>query len=82
MTGVITVQPNTPSGDYSFQYQICDKLNPSNCDIATVTVTVAAPDIVAIDDTYAAVSGVNGSSNVGVVFDNDTLNGSVLLRLS
>jgi len=78
VTGVVTVQPNTPSGDYSFQYQICDKLNPSNCDIATVTVTVAAPDIVAIDDTYAAVSGVNGSSNVGVVFDNDTLNGSVL----
>ncbi len=74
-TGVITVQPNTPAGDYSFQYQICDKLNPTNCDIATVTVNVPMPLIVAVDDVYEPITGGDGNTNVGNIFGNDTLGG-------
>jgi hypothetical protein len=36
------VPENTPAGSYTIVYQICDKLNPTNCDTATVTVNVAA----------------------------------------
>jgi len=39
-TGVITVEPLTKAGTYVFSYQICEKLHPSNCDDATVTVVV------------------------------------------
>uniref|UniRef100_UPI001CFBFBB8 Ig-like domain-containing protein n=1 Tax=Luteimonas panaciterrae TaxID=363885 RepID=UPI001CFBFBB8 len=41
--GTITYTPNPGfSGTDTFTYQICETLNPSNCDTATVTVTVAA----------------------------------------
>jgi hypothetical protein len=36
--GTVLHQP--PSGDYTVQYTICEVLNPTNCDTATVTVTV------------------------------------------
>ena len=39
-TGSVSVLPGTPAGVYTLQYQICDKLNPTNCATATVTVTV------------------------------------------
>ncbi|MFC3976329.1 hypothetical protein ACFOUP_08075, partial [Belliella kenyensis] len=38
--GTVTVAPNTPAGEYTLEYRICEVLNPDNCDIATVTVTV------------------------------------------
>jgi gliding motility-associated-like protein len=39
-TGQISVPAGTPAGTYTIVYQICEKLNPSNCDTAIVTVTV------------------------------------------
>ena len=39
-TGIITVEPLTSAGTYVFTYQICEKLHPSNCDEASVTVVV------------------------------------------
>ena len=39
-TGAISVNPNLSAGSYSFEYQICDNLNPLNCDSATVTIRV------------------------------------------
>ena len=41
-TGAVLVLPGTPAGVYMLQYQICDKQNPANCAISTVTVTVFA----------------------------------------
>jgi large repetitive protein len=38
--GTLTVPPNTPPGVYTVSYQICERLNPSNCDSATVPVVV------------------------------------------
>ncbi|OXA92650.1 gliding motility-associated C-terminal domain-containing protein [Flavobacterium hydatis] len=38
--GTITVAPNTPAGNYTIIYSICEKLNPTNCDTATVTIAI------------------------------------------
>ena len=48
--GSVDIAPGTPEGVYSFDYQICEVLNPTNCSIATVTVTIDPP--------VASVSGV------------------------
>lgn len=54
--GVISVAPNTMTGDYSMIYQICETSNPTNCDTARVTVRVVAPPIARND---AALTLVN-----------------------
>jgi len=36
-TGVVGVDPNTPAGTLSFQYEICEIANPTNCRTATVS---------------------------------------------
>ena len=75
-TGVVSVPAGTPAGSYTIQYQICDKLNPTNCSSAVVTIPVEAAQIVALNDTPAAVNGVNGNANIANAFTNDTLNGT------
>ena len=60
-TGAVTVAPGTPAGTYTVTYQICEQLNPSNCSTATVTVTVGAAPIDAVDDDYTS-TPVNGAS--------------------
>src|SRR5690606_14724492 len=35
-TGIVSVPANTPAGEYRIEYQICENLNPTNCDHATV----------------------------------------------
>jgi gliding motility-associated-like protein len=76
----VIVAAGTPAGTYTLTYSICDKLNPTNCDSATVTITVTAPAIIAQDDTIAGGNGTTGNNNVGNVLNNngngnDTLNG-------
>ncbi|ALN88584.1 fimbrial isopeptide formation D2 domain protein [Lysobacter capsici] len=75
VTGNVTVPAGTPAGNYTITYQICEKLNPSNCDDATVTVPVTAPVIDAVDDGFGPVPGTNGG-NAGNAYDNDTLGGA------
>ncbi|TDD93601.1 T9SS type B sorting domain-containing protein [Flavobacterium cellulosilyticum] len=80
-TGQISVPVGTPAGSYTIVYSICEKINPSNCDSATILVTVTAPGIIAQDDTIAAGNGTTGTTNAGNVFNNngngiDTLNGN------
>jgi uncharacterized repeat protein (TIGR01451 family) len=74
-TGVVSVPAGTPAGTYTIVYQICEALNPTNCDSATITVTVAAAPIDAVDDSFAAVDGVIGGTTASVLV-NDTLNGA------
>ncbi|MEA9412831.1 gliding motility-associated C-terminal domain-containing protein [Flavobacterium sp. PL02] len=38
--GTITVAPNTPAGNYTISYSICEKANPTNCDTATVSIVI------------------------------------------
>ncbi len=39
-TGKVSVPPGTAAGTYTIVYQICEILNPTNCDQAVVTVTI------------------------------------------
>ena len=41
--GSVDVLPNAPEGPQSVSYQICEKLNPENCDTAIVTVMIEKP---------------------------------------
>ena len=72
------VAPGTPAGNYELVYQICEVLNPTNCDEATVTVPVIAPIILAVDDNGSA-NGYTGGTAVDNVLDNDLLNGVAVI---
>jgi large repetitive protein len=76
-TGDVSVKPNTPAGTYSFNYRICEKLNPNNCDTATVSITVNGAPIAANVDTPAPVNGATGGS-AGNAYANDLLNGAAV----
>lgn len=74
--GSVTIAPGTPAGPISGGYQICQVANPSICDSVTITVTVAAGTLIAVDDTLGPVNGASGGVAAGNVRDNDTLNGA------
>ena len=69
------VAAGTAAGTYTLTYQICEVLNPLNCDQAIVTVTVASTSIIANDDNGAAVNGYTGGTSFTNVLVNDELNG-------
>ena len=75
----VIVAPNTPAGPYSLVYQICETADPTNCDTATVNLTVTTPTtptptaIVAVDDTGTTVNGTTGGTSLTNVLTNDTL---------
>ncbi|WP_217352361.1 OmpA family protein [Ruegeria sp. HKCCC2117] len=71
--GEIIVAPGT----YVFTYEICETLNPTNCDTAQATVVVDAAVIDAVDDASTAVNGITRTTTASVL-GNDMLNGSVL----
>ncbi|AOW10815.1 DUF7507 domain-containing protein [Flavobacterium gilvum] len=76
--GSVTVAPNTPAGTYTVTYTICENLNGSNCDSATVTVLVSAVPIDAVNDNNNTAPIIYGNvgGNAGInVYANDTLNG-------
>jgi uncharacterized repeat protein (TIGR01451 family)/gliding motility-associated-like protein len=73
--GSVDVTPGTPAGTYTLNYTICEVLNPTNCDNATVTITVVSAPIDAVDDTVTNVNGPIGETDVVNVLTNDTLNG-------
>ena len=77
-TGQISIPEGTPAGSYSIEYQICEQLNPTNCDRAIVTILVTAPIIDAIDEAYY---NINCSANnmVGNLLANDILNGNSIV---
>ncbi|MEG2045997.1 MAG: OmpA family protein, partial [Comamonas sp.] len=74
-TGMVSVPPGTPMGDYLISYTICDQLQPSLCDSAVVKIKVGAT-ITAIDDgIYHVTRGSGKELEVGNAYDNDTLDG-------
>ena len=75
LTGQVTIPAGTPAGNYTITYQICEKLNPTNCSTAIVTIPVGAPSIVANPDTFSAVS-CNATAMIGNVLGNDVINGT------
>ncbi len=78
-TGSVSVAPDTAAGVYTITYQICETLNPTNCDTAVASVTVVAPAIVAFDDTGSANGLTGGTVTALNVLTNDTLNGVAIV---
>ena len=74
--GTLTVPAGTAAGNYTVTYEICEVLNPANCDTAEVDLVIAAAAIVATDDDFTGtpVNGLAGG-DTATVFTNDTLNG-------
>lgn len=52
--GTVELAPNTPAGTYTLTYEICEKINPSNCKPALVTISVEAPNITITADSYCS----------------------------
>jgi len=75
----VAVAAGTPAGTYTLVYQICEILNPTNCDTATVTVTVSVAAIDAVNDAGTSVNGFTGGTAFTNVLANDTLNGVPVL---
>uniref|UniRef100_UPI003752CE62 T9SS type B sorting domain-containing protein n=1 Tax=Flavobacterium sp. TaxID=239 RepID=UPI003752CE62 len=76
-SGTINIPSGTPSGTYSVVYSICEVLNPTNCDSATIIIVVTAPPIDAVDDlNNDPISSESGSSVP--LYPNDTLNQNTL----
>ena len=75
--GMLVIPAGTPAATYTVNYQICEVLNPANCDTANVIVVVNAATIIANDDDFSAspISGFAGGTTA-TVFTNDILNGS------
>ncbi len=73
-TGEITVAAGTTAGTYVYTYEICEVLDPTNCDTAEATVVVNPTGIVANNDTLPTVDGAAGAMLPNVVA-NDTLSG-------
>ena len=55
--GDVIVSQSGSCGDYTFTYQICEILNPNNCDTATVTVSIT-------DNSAPTWTSVSGSLDV------------------
>ncbi|WP_353129258.1 DUF7507 domain-containing protein, partial [Parapedobacter pyrenivorans] len=75
--GTVTLAPNTAAGSYTLSYQVCDAVNPTNCQTATVTVEVAPASLEAAA-VSADANGYDGTKNVVNVFDNIKVNGEPL----
>ncbi|MFV5690374.1 beta strand repeat-containing protein, partial [Flavobacterium sp. ZT3R25] len=73
----VVVAPGTPTGNYTLTYEICEKLNPTNCDTGIVTVTVYIPSITLLKDGTYVDTNNDGITNVG-----DTINYSFVVTNS
>lgn len=77
MDGTITVAQGTVPGTYIVQYQICEILNPTNCDTANAFVQVNGNStLVANYDDFSAPNYPN--TTTASILNNDTLNGNAV----
>jgi hypothetical protein len=76
-TGVITVAPNTPDGDYPITYKICEVSDTTNCSSITSIVTVNAQGVLVIVAVADTLSALAGQTTTPSVIENDTLNGAL-----
>jgi YVTN family beta-propeller protein len=79
-SGAVSVAAGTSVGSYQLVYRLCELQSPSNCDDATVNITIRAElAIDAVDDTA---SGAPGRAVIASVLSNDLLNAVVATRTS
>ena len=72
--GTVSVAPNTPAGNYSLTYKICEVTNITNCSSVTSRIVVSTPVILAVADITAAVDGLLGGITSPLTL-NDELGG-------
>lgn len=72
-TGAVTTTSSVAPGNYSFEYQLCNRQSPPQCDTTTDTVTVTA-SVVALPAAGSVVAGSNGRA-IGSVIAQDLVNG-------
>jgi uncharacterized repeat protein (TIGR01451 family)/gliding motility-associated-like protein len=63
--GTVNVKPNTPGGNYTLTYQVCEKANSSNCSTATLNVFVEVPNIAIIKTAVFNDENASGFANAG-----------------
>ncbi|OXA96273.1 T9SS type B sorting domain-containing protein [Flavobacterium hercynium] len=63
--GTVSVKPNTPGGNYTLTYQVCEKANASNCSSATLTVFVEFPSVAIVKTATFNDENANGHANAG-----------------
>jgi hypothetical protein len=71
-SGSVVVARDTPFGDHSLVYQICEAATPSNCAQATATIRVIANQVVAGNDSVRMSSKSAGTA-IANVLANDSL---------
>ena len=79
-TGVASVPAGTNPGTYNISYQICNPVNPAQCDQAIVSFMVIPQPIVTANNTFA-VSACSTTTTTSVL-TNDTLCGNPLGSLA
>jgi len=72
-TGAVRVSAGTAAGSYQLVYRICDTAAASNCDDASVAVTVHTPFV--IDAVNDGAASTPGRTVLASVLANDTLDG-------
>ncbi|WP_394773789.1 gliding motility-associated C-terminal domain-containing protein, partial [Flavobacterium sp.] len=65
LDGTVNVKPNTPGGNYSLPFQVCEKGNSSNCGNAILTVFVEVPAIAIIKTAIFNDENNSGFANAG-----------------
>ncbi|MFV1450312.1 Ig-like domain-containing protein [Maribacter sp. HS] len=65
--GSVDVASNTGSGSYTVNYQICDATNPTNCDIATVTVNVGVNSLPTAQDDDISIAQDSSNNAIDVL---------------
>ncbi|WP_173965410.1 T9SS type B sorting domain-containing protein, partial [Flavobacterium collinsii] len=63
--GTVNVKPNTPGGNYTLNYQVCEKAHPTNCGTATLTIFVEVPAIAVIKTAVFNDENGSGFANAG-----------------
>jgi hypothetical protein len=69
--GVVTISGPAAPGVFNLAYQLCEAASPTNCANGSAQITVPAPPIVAVADTFNLTLGGSGDT-----LANDTLRGA------
>ena len=71
-TGEVFLPAHTPAGTYTLSYSLCAKTPPYNCsEVATVTIIVSSPLVIARDDTYTVTIGTTTITEN--IYSNDSI---------
>ena len=72
VTGEVLLPAHTPAGTYTLSYSLCAKTAPYNCsEVATVTIIVSFPLVIARDDTYTITIGTTTITES--IYSNDSI---------